>query len=117
MCSLDFPDVPRIKEIDSLIEGKIYFDYVILHYILIRKKIDISLFRELYGSTNQTFPMSDVFSVLSDILSKAPKTSVKRVFLITDNDDPTAGNPIFKKASIQRAKVINRCLTLIFGRY
>ncbi|KAI7879836.1 SPOC like C-terminal domain-containing protein [Mucor mucedo] len=85
MCPLDVPDVPRIKELDALIQ-------------------DVSMFKIMYGSTNFLFPIGDVFSVLSDAMSKAPKTSKKRVFLITNNDDPTGDNPVFKKTSIQRAK-------------
>lgn len=67
--------------------------------------IDITLFREMYGSTNYIFPISDVFSVLADEMSKVPKSSRKRIFLITDNDDPTSGNPAFKNPSIQVARV------------
>jgi ATP-dependent DNA helicase 2 subunit 1 len=37
-------------------------------------------------------------------MSNAPKFATKRIFLITDNDDPTGGNPTFRKSSISRAK-------------
>lgn len=67
--------------------------------------LDISLFQEKYGTTDQSFPMSDVFYVVSDMMSKV-KNSMRRLFLITDNDDPTEGNTEYRKASIQRAKVI-----------
>ncbi|KAI9341588.1 SPOC like C-terminal domain-containing protein [Pilaira anomala] len=84
MHPIDIPDAPRIKEIESFIQ-------------------DISLFQEKYGTTDQSFPMSDVFYVVSDMMSKV-KNSMRRFFLITDNDDPTEGNTEYRKASIQRAK-------------
>lgn len=34
-----------------------------------------------------------------------PKLALKRVILITDNDDPTGGNPTYRRTAIQRAKV------------
>ncbi|KAG2230000.1 hypothetical protein INT48_002818 [Thamnidium elegans] len=81
---IDIPDAPRIKEIDSYIQ-------------------DISLLQERYGTTDRSFPISDLFYVCSDIMSKV-KNSIRRLFLITDNDDPTDGNAEYRKASIQRAK-------------
>ncbi|KAI9255908.1 SPOC like C-terminal domain-containing protein [Helicostylum pulchrum] len=81
---IDIPDAPRIKEIDSYIQ-------------------DISLLQERYGTTDQSFPISDLFYVCSDMMSKV-KNSVRRLFLITDNDDPTDGSAEYRKASIQRAK-------------
>ncbi|KAI8075996.1 SPOC like C-terminal domain-containing protein [Thamnidium elegans] len=81
---IDIPDAPRIKEIDSYIQ-------------------DISLLQERYGTTDRSFPISDLFYVCSDMMSKV-KNSIRRLFLITDNDDPTDGNAEYRKASIQRAK-------------
>lgn len=59
---------------------------------------------ENFGSTNQPFSIGDLFWICSDIMSNSPKFSTKRIFLITDNDDPTGDNPQFRKTSIQRAK-------------
>ncbi|KAI9471806.1 MAG: SPOC like C-terminal domain-containing protein [Benjaminiella poitrasii] len=100
--SLDTLDAPRIKEIDMLINN-------------------FSSVKKQYGSTDLLFPISDLFWVCSDILLSAPKLSTKRVILITDNDDPTNGNPIFRKTAIQRAKDLNNvkveCILLGLDRY
>ncbi|CAO3641074.1 unnamed protein product [Mucor hiemalis] len=82
---LDIPDAARINEVDRLIEN-------------------LTIFDEKYGSTEENFSLADLLWVCSDIMATAPKFSAKRIFLITDNDDPVAKNPAYKKASIQRAK-------------
>lgn len=73
--------------------------------LLIKHVKDLSIFDEKYGSTEKNFSLADLLWVCSDIMATAPKFSAKRIFLITDNDDPVAKNPAYKKASIQRAKV------------
>ncbi|KAI7901081.1 SPOC like C-terminal domain-containing protein [Cokeromyces recurvatus] len=85
---LDILDAPRMKEIDMLIQN-------------------ISFIKEKYGSTDELFPISDLFWVCSDIMLSAPKLSIKRVILITDNDDPTSHNPVYRKTAIQRVKDLN----------
>lgn len=37
--------------------------------------------------------------------NSAPKLSMKRVILITDNDDPTGGNSVYRRTAIQRVNV------------
>lgn len=85
MYPLDMPDAARINEIDHLIEN-------------------LYIFEEKYGSTDEQFSLGDLLWVCSDIMASAPKYSTKRIFLITDNDDPVNGNAQYKRASVQRAK-------------
>lgn len=49
--------------------------------------------------------MGAVFWICSDIMAGTPTNSTKRIFLITDNDDPAGENAALKRDSIQRAKV------------
>ncbi|KAI8090950.1 SPOC like C-terminal domain-containing protein [Gilbertella persicaria] len=87
--TLDIPDASRIKELDLLIE-------------------DLSLVKQHYGSTDDIFPFSDFFWVCADIMSSTPKFATKRIILITDNDDPTGQNPVYRKTALQRAKDLNQ---------
>ncbi|KAI8365722.1 SPOC like C-terminal domain-containing protein [Blakeslea trispora] len=82
---LDIPDAPRIKELDLLIE-------------------DLSLFQQNYGSSDLLFPFSDFFTVCSEMMANAPKFAIKRIILITDNDDPTGQNPDYRRIALQKAK-------------
>ncbi|OBZ85953.1 ATP-dependent DNA helicase II subunit 1 [Choanephora cucurbitarum] len=82
---LDIPDAPRIKELDLLTE-------------------DLSLFQQKYGSSDQLFPFSDFFTVCSEMMANAPKFALKRIILITDNDDPTGQNPDYRRIALQKAK-------------
>ncbi|KAI8373938.1 SPOC like C-terminal domain-containing protein [Choanephora cucurbitarum] len=82
---LDIPDAPRIKELDLLTE-------------------DISVFQQHYGSSDQLFPFSDFFTVCSEMMANAPKFALKRIILITDNDDPTGQNPDYRRMALQKAK-------------
>lgn len=42
----------------------------------------------------------------TDIRFSAPKYSAKRMFLITNNDNPHQNNDAIRQSSVQRAKVI-----------
>ncbi|KAI8984187.1 SPOC like C-terminal domain-containing protein [Mycotypha africana] len=96
--SLDIPDPTRLKELDTLIE-------------------DPSMIRQNYGSTDKLFPISDLFWLCSDIISKSPKQSSKRVIIITDNDNPAGDNNLYNKAAIQRARDLtdNGVNMVVFG--
>ncbi|KAI0259101.1 ku70-like protein [Gloeopeniophorella convolvens] len=51
------------------------------------------LLRETYPPTEKHIPVGDVFTSCNWILRDgAPKTATKRIFLITDNDDPLASS-------------------------
>ncbi|CEP06869.1 hypothetical protein [Parasitella parasitica] len=83
---LDLIDAPRIKELDLLINN-------------------IKLIKDTYGSSDATFPFSDLLWVCSDIFANVNiKQSIKRLIIITNNDDPTGGNANYRKTAIQRAK-------------
>ncbi|KAI8638571.1 SPOC like C-terminal domain-containing protein [Parasitella parasitica] len=83
---LDVIDAPRIKELDLLINNT-------------------KLIKDKYGSSDITFPFSDLLWVCSDIFANVNiKLSIKRLIIITNNDDPTSGNANYRKTAIQRAK-------------
>lgn len=66
--TLDIPDAPRIKELDSLIEGNLFSIFIkSVHLIWL---LDISQVKDQYGSTDKLFPISDLFWVCSDIKSR-----------------------------------------------
>ncbi|KAG1056721.1 hypothetical protein G6F43_001414 [Rhizopus delemar] len=84
--TIDIPDASRIKEIDGFIQN-------------------ISTLHDKYGSIDWEFPMSDLFWVCSDaFFGSAPKYSAKRMFLITNNDNPHQNNDAIRQSSVQRAK-------------
>ncbi|KAG1498347.1 hypothetical protein G6F47_008701 [Rhizopus delemar] len=84
--TIDIPDASRIKEIDGFIQN-------------------ISTLHDKYRSIDWEFPMSDLFWVCSDaFFGSAPKYSAKRMFLITNNDNPHQNNDAIRQSSVQRAK-------------
>ncbi|EIE80179.1 hypothetical protein RO3G_04884 [Rhizopus delemar RA 99-880] len=86
--TIDIPDASRIKEIDGFIQN-------------------ISTLHDKYRSIDWEFPMSDLFWVCSDAFFgrfSAPKYSAKRMFLITNNDNPHQNNDAIRQSSVQRAK-------------
>lgn len=105
MYPLDMPDAARINEIDHLIESKYVNATAQFQIDLPTHVLDLYLFEEKYGSTDEQVSLADLLWVCSDIMANAPKYSTKRIFLITDNDDPVHGNAQYKRAAVQRAKV------------
>ncbi|ORZ24670.1 SPOC like C-terminal domain-containing protein [Absidia repens] len=85
---LDYPTPGRIKQAENLITN------------------EVSLTEE-YGITTTQFPLGNVFWTCGDMFAAASKgVSSKRIFLITNNDNPHGGNGNLRRPAIQRAKDI-----------
>ncbi|KAI9282083.1 SPOC like C-terminal domain-containing protein [Umbelopsis sp. AD052] len=84
--NMDSPDAPRIKEIESL-------------------AANISGFEEEYGSVAEEFPLGNVFWTASNIFSlSTKKKGLRRIFLITNEDNPHSTDISLRNAAIRRAK-------------
>ncbi|KAF1805722.1 SPOC like C-terminal domain-containing protein [Mucor lusitanicus] len=96
---IDLIDAPRIKELDLLINN-------------------INLVKDRYGSSDAVFPFSDLLWVCSDIIANAnAKQYIRRIIIITNNEDPTDGNAHYRKTAIQRARDLKDSGTeiILFG--
>ncbi|ORX61941.1 Ku DNA-binding complex, Ku70 subunit [Hesseltinella vesiculosa] len=80
--TLDSPDPGRIKAADDLAKG------------------NNDRFRDEIGSSDEEFPLGNVFWLCSDMFAAA----FKRIFLITNEDNPHKDNPSLRGSSLQRAK-------------
>ncbi|KAI8341022.1 SPOC like C-terminal domain-containing protein [Chlamydoabsidia padenii] len=62
-------------------------------------------FNQEYGITTSEFPLGNVFWTCADMFSAiTKKTSSKRIFLITNEDNPHGDNINLRNTSLQRAK-------------
>ncbi|KAK4518757.1 uncharacterized protein ATC70_008979 [Mucor velutinosus] len=96
---IDLIDAPRIKELDLLISN-------------------VGLIKDRCGSSDAVFPFSDLLWVCSNsIANPNAKQYIKRIIIITNNDDPTDGNAQYRKTAIQRAKDLqdSRTEIILFG--
>ncbi|KAL9541474.1 hypothetical protein PS6_010283 [Mucor atramentarius] len=96
---IDLIDAPRIKELDLLINN-------------------VNLIKDKYGSSDAEFPFSDLLWVCSDIIANTnAKQYIKRIIIITNNEDPTNGNAQHRKTAIQRARDLKDSGTeiILFG--
>ncbi|KAI8886760.1 ATP-dependent DNA helicase ii [Backusella circina FSU 941] len=83
---LDIPDAPRIKGIENLIK-------------------DQDKFQDKFGSSEEEVALSEVLYTCSEIFSdNAPKLASKRIFLITNQDNPNSTQPQYRATTIQRTK-------------
>ncbi|CAO3596198.1 unnamed protein product [Absidia cylindrospora] len=83
---LDYPTPGRIKQAENLITNEVPFT-------------------EEYGITTTQFPLGNVFWTCGDMFATASKgVSSKRIFLITNNDNPHGGKSNLRGPAIQRAK-------------
>ena len=58
------------------------------------------------GVATEEFPLGNVFWTCMEIFSeRTKKTGTRRIFLITDQDNPHDKNTNLRNAAIQRAKV------------
>ncbi|CAB4399969.1 unnamed protein product [Rhizophagus irregularis] len=85
--SLDSPDIQRVKELNYIASGDVDFD-------------------NEYGSTNDEYPIGDVFWVCSELFNKETSKTLKtkRIFLITDQDNPHVSNSVLYSTAITRAR-------------
>ncbi|CAH1763180.1 10774_t:CDS:10 [Entrophospora sp. SA101] len=85
--NIDSLDIHRIKELNEIISGD--FD-----------------FEEQIGIWDGEFPFGDVFWVCGDIFNLliSPTIKTKRIFLITDCDNPHPMNEYLRSTAITRAK-------------
>ncbi|GAB5592308.1 ATP-dependent DNA helicase II subunit 1 [Umbelopsis nana] len=84
--NMESPDAPRIKEIESYAQN-------------------ITAFVEEYGSVSEEFPLGNVFWTASNIFSlSSKKKGSRRIFLLTNEDNPHATNISLRNAAIRRAK-------------
>ncbi|KAI9305696.1 SPOC like C-terminal domain-containing protein [Cunninghamella echinulata] len=82
---LDIPDIDRIREAESLCSDETYFE-------------------KEYGSTHNEIPLANVFAVCSDMFAHSKVKGTKRIFLITNQDNPHSDNNSLQQAALQRAK-------------
>ncbi|OZJ01818.1 hypothetical protein BZG36_04811 [Bifiguratus adelaidae] len=83
---LQVPDAQQIKDVDNIVNGHWNFE-------------------EEVGSTEKEYPLGDVFWTCSNLFGHlAQKVGSKRVFLITNEDNPHATNPSLRNAAKTRAK-------------
>ncbi|RIB12323.1 SPOC like C-terminal domain-containing protein [Gigaspora rosea] len=84
---IDLPDIHRIIELNDIASGQIDFC-------------------QEYGNTSEEVTLGDVFWACNDLFnSLSSKTiKIKRIFLITDQDNPHATNPVLRSTAITRAK-------------
>ncbi|KAM3587126.1 X-ray repair cross-complementing protein 6 [Umbelopsis sp. WA50703] len=84
--NLDSPDAPRIKEIENIAEN-------------------IGNFEEEYGSVSEEFPLGNVFWTASNIFSvSSKKKGTRRIFFLTNEENPHSANIGLRNAAIRRAK-------------
>ncbi|CAJ0763153.1 563_t:CDS:2, partial [Entrophospora sp. SA101] len=85
--NIDSLDIHRIKELNEIVSGD--FD-----------------FEEKIGIWDGEFPFGDVFWVCGDIFNLliSPTIKTKRIFLITDCDNPHPMNEYLRSTAITRAK-------------
>ncbi|CAG8571869.1 16687_t:CDS:10, partial [Dentiscutata heterogama] len=84
---IDLPDIHRIIELNDIASGQIDFS-------------------QEYGNANEEVPLGDVFWACNDLFNSLSSSTIKikRIFLITDEDNPHATNPVLRSTSITRAK-------------
>ncbi|CAG8731022.1 26793_t:CDS:10 [Dentiscutata erythropus] len=84
---IDLPDIHRIIELDDIASGQIDFS-------------------QEYGNANEEVPLGDVFWTCNDLFNSLSSTTIKikRIFLITDEDNPHTTNPVLRSTAITRAK-------------
>ncbi|CAI2190590.1 20536_t:CDS:10, partial [Funneliformis geosporum] len=85
--NLDSPDIQRVKELNNIGSGEVEFD-------------------NEYGSTDEEYPIGDVFWICSELFNKETSKTLKtkRIFLITDQDNPHVSNPVLRSTAITRAR-------------
>ncbi|CAG8530119.1 7367_t:CDS:10 [Funneliformis caledonium] len=85
--NLDSPDIQRVKELNNIGSGEVDFD-------------------NEYGSTDEEYPIGDVFWICSELFNKETSKTLKtkRIFLITDQDNPHTSNPVLRSTAITRAR-------------
>ncbi|KAG2184916.1 hypothetical protein INT43_000829 [Umbelopsis isabellina] len=84
--NLDSPDAPRIKEIENIAEN-------------------LDNFEKEYGSVSEEFPLGNVFWTASNIFSlSSKKKGTRRIFLLTNEENPHSTNIGLRNAAIRRAK-------------
>ena len=85
LTDLQIPDAKDVKALKALIEDKESKDLLV--------------------PTSSSVPMSDVLFCANQIFTtKAPNFSSRRLFIITDNDNPHAANNKLKSSAAVRAK-------------
>ncbi|KAG9289338.1 hypothetical protein G9A89_007899 [Geosiphon pyriformis] len=84
---IDYPDVDKIRELNEIAAGEIDFEQV-------------------YGSSDiAEFHLSDVLnSCRESLVELSASFKTKRIFLITDEDNPHPNNLFLRTATITRAK-------------
>ena len=86
LTDLQIPDAKDVKALKTLVE-------------------DEEESKDLLVPTTNSVPMSDVLFCANQIFTtKAPNFSSRRLFVVTDNDDPHASNTKLKSSAAVRAK-------------
>ncbi|BFZ53502.1 ATP-dependent DNA helicase II subunit 1 [Savitreella phatthalungensis] len=89
LCDMDFPDAPMIRQLREVLDDKERFD-------------------EVMEPADEQAALSDVFfhGANQVFSTRAPNYNLKRVILITDNDDPASTDEA-RKLAITRAGDLN----------
>jgi ATP-dependent DNA helicase 2 subunit 1 len=107
-------NAPKILDLNQLIDGLTLppnSSTILFTLIFIDARSSPGLLSEDYPPTDKHIPVGDLFTscnwvlrdgyrqcqpplsaTFNDLSGRAPKSATKRVFLITDNDDPLAGS-------------------------
>ncbi|KAI8983902.1 hypothetical protein BDB01DRAFT_722473, partial [Pilobolus umbonatus] len=65
---------------------------------------DTTVIKDKYGIISTDYPYSDLFLACSEMfLNKSAKSSYKRLFILTNDDNPNKDNALFRSAAIHRA--------------
>lgn len=95
LLDLDQPDAERIKELRSLLPENI-------------NGLPSEFLRSLCTPTDDFIPFSNTLFLVNHLFQKnAPNFNSKRVFLITDNDDPLKDHPEETQIAITKANDLN----------
>ncbi|RHZ56830.1 hypothetical protein Glove_396g52 [Diversispora epigaea] len=85
--NMDLSDIHRVMELNNIASEE--FD-----------------FKQEYGITDEQYPLGDVFWVCSELFNSvtSPTVRTKRIFLITNEDNPHPTKPVLRSAAITRAR-------------
>ncbi|CAO3612423.1 unnamed protein product [Cunninghamella blakesleeana] len=82
---LDIPDIDRIRQAENLASDDTYFE-------------------KEFGSTQNEVPLANVFAVCSDMFAASKVKGTRRIFLITNQDNPHSNDSKLQQAALQRGK-------------
>lgn len=104
LMDLDMPDADGIKELKLLLEGWDHQGFEKYGWKT-DSESDEERFNEILVPSTEKYRLADVlFSANTIFTTKAPNFSTRKLFIITDDDDPHANNKADKDAALTRAR-------------